>query len=224
MLGLGVSRTSLALKGILDLISSRGLEPGDRLPPVQEQAAMLEVSSVTVREALQALESLGILSIVHGRGIFVAQGGPILEGLFEARRVIECHHARVAAEKGSEVDLGQLDALLATLDDDLERGDGEAYTRHDVRFHQRIGAVAANRVLLRTLQSIREVVQLQLSHVNRDQRAMQVSRRRHRQIVAAIRAGDAAAAESAMSSHIDDVIAKVRAFAAETQRHAVAPR
>ncbi|MBN1629213.1 MAG: FadR family transcriptional regulator [Thermoleophilia bacterium] len=222
MLAVGASRGSLALKGILDLITVRCLEPGDRLPPVQELAATLELSTVTVREALQALESLGILRVAHGKGIFVAEGGPILEGLFEARRVIECYHVREAAIVRSDRDLRQLDEMLAILDQDLEHGDGQAYTRHDVKFHQRIGAIAANRVLLKSLQSIRDVVHMQLAHINQDRKALRVSRRRHLQIVAAIRNRDAAAAESAMSAHVDDVIAKYRTFVGGKQARAPA--
>jgi GntR family transcriptional regulator len=55
---------------------SRGtLEPGDRLPPERELAALHGVSRMTVRQALQTLESRGLIRRAIGRsgGSFVAQ-------------------------------------------------------------------------------------------------------------------------------------------------------
>lgn len=65
-------------------------DPGGRLPSEAELVAAYEVSRVTVRTALQALEVRGIVRIRHGAGSFVQElGGGILAGLPQLRSISE---------------------------------------------------------------------------------------------------------------------------------------
>ena len=56
-----------------DIIASRGLQPGSLLPTQHELAKMTGVSLITVRRALQALESAGKVTGHQGVGTFVAR-------------------------------------------------------------------------------------------------------------------------------------------------------
>src|SRR5574342_330648 len=57
---------------VRDLITSGRLKPGDRLPAERELALTLSVSRSAVREAIRAMESLGIVEARAGEGTFVA--------------------------------------------------------------------------------------------------------------------------------------------------------
>jgi DNA-binding FadR family transcriptional regulator len=52
-------------------ITANHLAPGDPLPPEMQLAADLGISRGSVREAIKALESLGIIEVRHGTGVFV---------------------------------------------------------------------------------------------------------------------------------------------------------
>lgn len=61
-----------AKKKILQYIRSKGLRAGDRLPTEIELSEQLDISRLTLREALNALKSEGIVHAVQGKGTFVA--------------------------------------------------------------------------------------------------------------------------------------------------------
>ena len=61
-----------AKKKILQYIRSRGLKSGDRLPTEIELSEQLDISRLTLREALNALKSDGLVHAVQGKGTFVA--------------------------------------------------------------------------------------------------------------------------------------------------------
>ncbi len=61
-----------AKKKILQYIRSEGLRAGDRLPTEIELSEQLDISRLTLREALNALKSEGIVHAVQGKGTFVA--------------------------------------------------------------------------------------------------------------------------------------------------------
>ena len=56
---------------VRDYIIKHKLRPGDQLPPEGEIATALEVSRVSVREAVKILQALGIVEVRHGNGLFV---------------------------------------------------------------------------------------------------------------------------------------------------------
>src|SRR5918992_2652659 len=60
---------------ILDLIVSGDYKVGDRLPPERVLVEELGVSRTVIREALNLLETRGLLQIEHGRGATVAANG-----------------------------------------------------------------------------------------------------------------------------------------------------
>ncbi len=63
-------------------VAAKQLEVGGKLPSIGELAKELEVSSTTVREALQKLETMGLVSMKQGAGTFIAK--PDVEGTVES--------------------------------------------------------------------------------------------------------------------------------------------
>src|SRR3989475_3438037 len=101
------------VRQVKQLIAEGRLKSGDRLPPERELAEKFVVSRTSVREALRALESLGLIEIRAGEGTFVREMsvdelvGPLalvltsqreaIGELFEARRGLEPAIAALAA-------------------------------------------------------------------------------------------------------------------------------
>jgi GntR family transcriptional regulator len=58
---------------VLDIMAERGLQPGDRLPSTTELAGIAQVSTISVRRALDELERAGKIQRRQGLGTFVAE-------------------------------------------------------------------------------------------------------------------------------------------------------
>jgi GntR family transcriptional repressor for pyruvate dehydrogenase complex len=105
----------------------RPLSPGTRLPSTQELTRMLGVGRSTVREALNGLATLGMVEIRHGMGVVVGTGSALAQrqdaiavalakgvtrDLLEARQIIEVANARLAAQRRTELELRDIEAVL----------------------------------------------------------------------------------------------------------------
>ena len=192
------------------------LGDGEQLPSETELAAELGVAPVTLREALVGLRRSGLVQTRRGRGggTFVrgseaAQHERLLARL-EARSVdqlrdlcdehvaIAATATALAAERALPADLGRLDAHVAAL----ERAEDERAVRAaDSRFHIEL-AVAA-----RSLRLTKAQVRLQADVAGLTWTLLGAERaadaaREHREILAAVRDGDAIAAARAMRSHL----------------------
>jgi GntR family transcriptional repressor for pyruvate dehydrogenase complex len=190
------------------------LKDGDRLPTVEGLARQFRVSRASVREALQALTTLGLVEVRHGRGTFVHADGDTPDGftgwikeqryalqeLCELRVAVETTAAHLAAVKASDDDL---DALARTLvqmrggADDLR-----AVVHFDTLFHHRITRASRNRLLeqamTKTHHLLAEVRHRTLALPGEVGRAAQA----HEQILTALRNRDAPGAGRAMREHL----------------------
>jgi GntR family transcriptional regulator len=95
------------------LIGRGALAPGERLPTMREVAVALRIDLNTVQRAYAELEREGILTLVRGRGTFVAENPP---GPRDRKAEAEALAAKAAAQaKASGLGLGELIAALETL-------------------------------------------------------------------------------------------------------------
>jgi GntR family transcriptional repressor for pyruvate dehydrogenase complex len=203
---------------IREVIEQGHVKPGDRLPTEAELTEQLGVSRTVVREAVSQLETLGLLSVRRGRGMFVADGSGLsrcvkmlrsalalspreLAKFTEFRKAIECYAARRAAEIATPEDLAE----MQTLCDEMDR-EGREYLEAiqlDFQFHRRLMAITGNELMCSVLEVVQEFVlaaMLQTTPLPRDR---EQSHRRHQAIIKAIRSGDPEAAEKAMQAHME---------------------
>nr|WP_297508837.1 GntR family transcriptional regulator [uncultured Caulobacter sp.] len=141
-------------RDISNKISSRVYKVDDRLPPEKELAKLYGVGRPTIREAMIALEVLGLVESRHGSGVYVTQREPPivehrprfeLPDIAEARLVFEVEAAGLAAVAPEEQDLDDLRVLVSTL----ERGGADA-SGAERDFHL-IVARAAHNVAVQTV-------------------------------------------------------------------------
>ena len=196
-----------------DMVLNGEVRPGEQLPGHRELAKMFGVSVTSVREAISALVSAGVLEAQQGRGTFVSahfrpdvgsstwlgqpQDGPERTELVEAREVLECALARLAAARATPE---QVDALHAAVEE-MRRasGDAEAYLDADLTFHMTLAAAAHNRVLLRAMHAIRSMlrreIQLGLERELTEDGALHRGIAWHEGVASAVAAGDSDRAE-----------------------------
>ena len=148
---------------IRNYIIKRGLRPGDPLKPEAELARLFGVSRNSVREAVKALESTGVLETRRGSGVYVRafSFAPLLDnlpyGLMQGPRVLsELVALRKALEAGMIADAMQtitsdsITALREVLATMLEHGErGEDFAEADREFHRLLFADLGNEMLLR---------------------------------------------------------------------------
>jgi GntR family transcriptional regulator, transcriptional repressor for pyruvate dehydrogenase complex len=205
---------------VRELIETKQLRPGERLPAERDLARMLGVSRVPIREAMRTLSAQGLVEIRRGQGMFVASSSveatvdqltnallkqrDLLSELFAVRRLLEPASAQWAAARREPEDVAKLERLLA----DMERAgnqdppDYETIGERDTQLHVEIAAAANNRVLVRIMQAIQDLHREQLETSLRYRDRVHDTHKDHSRIVRAIVAGDPVEARSAMLDHL----------------------
>lgn len=144
-------------------IVTRRLPDGGRLPSEKELSDQFGVSQPTVREAIRALETMGLIEVLHGNGTFVRSQGDYalasalqtllqLEdvGIMEVlaiRQVLGRHSIEQAAVRATEADLEAIAAACAYFDDVAGKQDAEAIVAHVLKFQTAVSAAAASPLL-----------------------------------------------------------------------------
>lgn len=191
---------------VLGMILRGEIRPGERINE-PDVASRLGVSRVPVREALRELESSGLVEARKHAGVFVRKlGDEEVRSLYELRALLDGFAGRRAAqlppERRSRL-ADALDASVARMEEATHAEHVSAYYSENLRFHWLMVEAADNAALTETYRNI--VQKLHLSRLTNLSHGMGrlASVADHREIAAALRAGDAALCESLVASHVD---------------------
>lgn len=183
---------------------------GDKLPSEAELCRTLEVSRPVLREALRALQTMGLTVSRTGKGTFVVAsavedptfGDYTASDLLEVRRHVEIPVAGYAARRRTAENLDRLTHLL----DRMEREtDTTAWVAMDTLFHLTVAEAAQNPVFRRVIEEIRDALARQSAFLNELGGRREQSDREHRALVEALIDGSEQDAREAMAHHIDRV-------------------
>nr|WP_237331115.1 FadR/GntR family transcriptional regulator [Streptomyces mexicanus] len=183
---------------------------GDKLPSEAELCRTLEVSRPVLREALRALQTMGLTVSRTGKGTFVVAravqdptfGDYAARDLMEVRRHIEIPVAGYAAQRRTLEDLDRLTQLLERMEQET---DTTAWVALDTLFHLSVAQAARNPVFRRVIEEIRDALARQSAFLNELGGRREQSDREHRALVEALAAGREQDAIAAMSHHLDRV-------------------
>lgn len=153
-----------ALIQINEIILEDNLVSGDRLPSERELSERLKIGRSSVREALRALELLGLITTRRGEGTFIAESTShrlveILASfilrheqskrdLLEMRAMIEGEAAKLAALRRTEANVQELHQCLIRMKDFVDRDLPVPYVEQ-LEFHQLIVTFSNNSLLFR---------------------------------------------------------------------------
>ncbi|WP_209373952.1 GntR family transcriptional regulator [Brevibacterium renqingii] len=209
--GAAAGRIDVSSRIRSDIIQGR-IEPGTKLREVA-LAERYEVSRIPIREALRSLEAEGLVESRKYSGSIVAPS-PVedAEDLFEIRTVLEAATAKRAAKRASELIAGEAPgpgwrAQRKEISDILDAGDivigQERYEELAVlnmRFHFAVAELSGSLSFISLLRQISGKIEW-LYSLNVTRRGPQAWPE-HREIIAAIDAGQQAEAAEVMARHV----------------------
>ena len=207
---------------IKQYITDNRLGSGDLLPPEGQLAADLGVSRGSVREAIKALESLGIVEVRHGDGVrvrafnFDSTFDLLSYGLiFDPTRVVEILQIRVWLEVAavgdairliSDEELTQMAALLNRWEEKAARG--EDVSEEDRAFHRMLYTPLGNESLIGLIDIFWVIYHsLAIRSLGVDHQPV-ATVTAHRELLAAVKTRDAALAAQRMREHFRNLEAR----------------
>ncbi|WP_427885151.1 FadR/GntR family transcriptional regulator [Kribbella sp. GL6] len=212
---------------LLQAIKLGVVVPGDRLPPERELAARLNVSRVTLREAIHALTEAGYVESRRGRygGTFVNEQlpkprrtpakrlardlGAGLEDALTLRLVLETGAAEAAASRTlGDAERDHLQRCLA----DNAAASLTDYRRLDSRLHLAIAEVTGSPSLTSAMADVRMRLNELLDAIPLLERNIEHSNEQHAAIVDAILTADPGAARRAMQEHLQGTAVLLHGF------------
>ncbi len=196
----GLSSGEAAYSALLDALRAGTFSPGERLRE-EEVGERLGLSRTPVREALRRLESDGIVEHRPRIGAVIRSLGhtEIVE-LYEMRMVLERTAAEMAARHGAEAEFNALDAINDRIEAARDTPARGAAINQD--FHRGLYLAGRNRFLLEAARALNNALLLLGPTTYTDPERIDVVVRQHRDIITALREGDAAAAGAAAEAHL----------------------
>jgi DNA-binding FadR family transcriptional regulator len=206
-------------ESLRDYIESNGLKAGDPLPPETFLAQQLGVGRNSVREAIKALESLGILETRRGVGVFVKEFSfqPLLDNLAyglgdslrdieelrEIRRVLETGLIGKTIAQISEADIAELRAVTERMRQRAERN--ESFVEEDQQFHELLFRCQNNRMLNGLIEVFWRAFYKASDFANLTNADPLSTWRDHHEIVEAIVARDVEKARTRLDEHYEGI-------------------
>ena len=152
---------------IQEMILCGKLKSNDKLPPERQMTEMFGVSRPALREALKALEAVGLISRRQGQGNFISSNiGNMLykplplyyklnDGSFEdivtMREVIEAYTIGESSAKATEEDIAGLYDICNKM---ISEQDFEKRVEYDWLVHFEIAKISGNKLVVVFLESI----------------------------------------------------------------------
>lgn len=178
---------------------------GMRLPE-DMIASELGFSRTPVRDALRRLNSEGLVEIAPNFGARVTQWSQMqLEEMTAMRIMLEGYAAQLAAAKITSAQLDELshhnrewEAAVARR----SKPDIDGIANSNLRFHQTIVAAAGNKFLTQAIEPLWHLPLVMRKYAMFSRERLELSRQHHREIIAALSAGEPQWASEAMRTHI----------------------
>ena len=203
-----------------ELIRSDGHQPGDRLPTISEMARRFGVGHATLREALKKLETVGMIVIKHGSGVYLNKDpntllisnpifdrGPLkklLLDLVEARLSIEMTTATLAAKHATDEHLEQMECVLREEAHQYLDGD-EGRSPTNMAFHRKVAEASGNTVLYQILEVISGLFQQEQEMILNIYSSQRNDHAEHWEILQALQQKDESLAAERMHAHLERV-------------------
>ncbi|AWT54997.1 GntR family transcriptional regulator [Mycolicibacterium smegmatis] len=200
-----VPAREIAYRIVYDAIASGRYLPGQWIRE-DEVTAEAGVSRTPLREALQRLQSEGLVQLVRHRGaLVVGWTSADLDDLFDIRVALETYGARRAAQRRGGAQLESLQKLCASMDEILPAAQEPELQRLGhlcIDFHRGIHEAADNRKLLSVMPMVLAPPFVSEAFHHHTRLELEQAFAHHRELVEAIAIGDEDWAEGVMRAHL----------------------
>jgi GntR family transcriptional repressor for pyruvate dehydrogenase complex len=204
------------------MIVSGKLKRGDRLPPERELVEQLQVSRTSIREAIRALQIIGLVECKQGGGNFIKESfenslfEPLSimfvlqnskpEEILELRKIVEVETAALAAEKINNKELKEIQEIIEQM---KASADEELDAKLDKELHYKIAHASGNFLVVNILSAISSLVDSFIKDA-RDKILKQNENKEillghHESLYNALQAHDKSKAAKVMIKHLDFV-------------------
>ena len=161
---------------IKDLIFKANLKPGEALPPERALARSLNVSRVSLREALNTLQGMGLLEIQQGNRTCVrpittrSMHDPLVSftksspsnilKVFEIRKYLEIGSTALAAERATREEIETIENILEEMEEDLRKN--RLGAKADLEFHAALVHATHNQAYAHIMNTLHDLLQEEL--------------------------------------------------------------
>lgn len=192
---------------------------GEKIPAERDLCQQLGVGRASLREALKALEIMGMIETRLGDGTYVCKRSdffsrPLLwaiasgseadvRELVEARVLIEVELAGLAADRAKSADIRQLEDLLAQME--KSKANPQDFVQADINFHLAIARAASNGILMNALHLIRNLLRRWILSAVTTKGVPEKACIQHKRLLLSIKGHNGAAARKEMRNHLRDM-------------------
>ncbi len=214
-------------------IAEGRLKPGEKLPIEQQLALTFGVSRAVVREAVARLRSDGLVTVRQGAGVFVAAGPgnrafrlpaeaaenkTSIREIYELRLGVEVEAAALAAARRAPDDLARIRRALTAIE--ATKGGPDFGVEADAEFHRAIALATGNSKIASFQRYLSVFLVQSIAAARANTRAalpgaVDEVTAEHAAICAAIEAGDAPGARTAMRAHLTNAQGRLGLVTAE---------
>jgi GntR family transcriptional repressor for pyruvate dehydrogenase complex len=210
--------TEAAFEQLIAYVVKGIWKAGDRLPPERELCQQFGIARTSLREALKAMELVGMLDSRVGDGTFVCPRSEFLSRpllwaftgtdheelveIMEARTVVEETLAGLAAERGSADEIAAIEVTIKQMRDVIATG--SSILEADMSFHLAVAAAAHNEVLRNAVQLLRNITRQWLKYKVQMPNVAASVLKRHEAVYRAIASRKPKAARLAMRKHLEE--------------------
>lgn len=220
-------RSDIIAAHIRDLIALHDLSPGDRIPQIWLEAEEMKASRGTVREAMKALETQGLIKTRTGPGggaFVTALSGdqamgllnnlflfnpPSISDIYALRKLLEPELAAGLAGRLDEDDYDQLQATIRLYENEPRTAEEEFRQRiAELDFHSVLASLSDNQILgftcvfLQTL--LRDKTECRAIYGEPNPELRETALTYQVRLIRLLRAGDGDGARQLMRAHMDE--------------------
>lgn len=215
----------VVVQKVMDKIVKGVLKPGNRLASERELADNLGVCRSSVREGLKTMEYLGLLEVVEGQGALIKEVEPQVVAeiwalillqekakflhVIEARKIVECNAAEIAAIRRTPEDLFKLESCLSRMlifSEEMSEQMSEQKTKEfinlDKAFHKYIACATQNPMIVQLYDPL-SIISYKHMEIKRQKiRSSKIIYEGHQLIYDAIKNQDEKKARDEMRKHL----------------------
>ncbi len=216
------STVDMIIENIWQLLLTKKLLPGQKIPSESEIAEGLGVSRGSVREAMKILSAFGIVEIRVGDGTYIPSSpksaiidpllfsfliyNPDLIELSELRRILEMDIVELVILHRQENEK-ERQALFDNYQELINLRNGhagpEAFANNDMEFHRLLGAACHNRLAQRIYDFVLSYLEQSIRDAHERQEQGVVAYEMHNRIIEAVRSNNLELAKSAIYHSVD---------------------